>query len=242
LKWLYFENPVGKAIAYSAYYNDEMVSHFATVPVNYIIDGINKKGLLALNLVTHPEHRGKGLFVEIAKQTIEDAKNEGFDFMIGVANQNSSHGLIKTLGFGLISTLSVVVGIGTVKPLYDHKYRLAPIWSQDTLAWRLSNPSSKLFLSSDNSYVVPTGKLNFYAQLTSRTVKQQNSSKCKKRMAPFKVWIGLSSSMKKRGLFFKLPKALKPVPLNLIYKNLSGENMVFNPTDVLFELIDFDAY
>jgi len=39
-----------------------------------------------------------------------------------------------------------------------------------------------------------------------------------------------------------LPPILKPVPLNFIYRDLKDENKGFKVEDVLFELIDFDAY
>lgn len=242
LTWQYVDNPLGKFIGYGAFFENQMVSHFATLPVQYKIDGIVRKGLLALNLVTHPEHRGKGLFIQIAAKTLADAKNEGYEFAVGVANQNSSYGLIQKLGFSHVGQLSVIVGIGSILPNETCEYRLQSVWSNETLKWRLSNPNAKSYKSVNNTVVTSTGKFSIYAQLTGRRELQLSSNALIRKYTPLKVWIGLSKSIKKRGIFFKLPNKLRPVPLNLIYKNLNGPNEIFKQKDVFFELIDFDAY
>ena len=168
LKWLYLENPLGRYIGYCAWHKEQIVSHFATVPVQFEVNGIKKNGLLALNLVTHPDHRGKGLFVQIAEETLLSAKKAGYEFVVGVANQNSSHGLIRKLGFSLIGQLRVELGAGTFFPDYNYPYRLKALWNSDTLLWRLSNPSAKYFINNNGRVITPTEKLGIYTQLTAR--------------------------------------------------------------------------
>lgn len=242
LNWLYFENPRGSAIAFSAYYQREMVSHFATIPIDYEVEGTLRKGLLALNLVTHPNHRGKGLFIRVASETLDCAKKEGYDFVIGVSNQNSSYGLINKLGFTLVGQLKVLVGIGSIIPDYNSSYKLKPVWNKESLQWRLRNPSFEYFLARKSIAIVPTGVFGIYAQLTGRKECEKLLFEKGKKTATLRVWIGLTGNIKKKGIFMYLPPILKPVPLNFIYRDLKDENKGFKVEDVLFELIDFDAY
>jgi len=239
LQWQYLENPVGQFIGYDAYYKGQIVSHFATLPVIYSINGKPTKGLLALNLVTHPEHRGKGLFLKIATKTFEDAYSSGYKFVVGVANQNSSHGLINRLGFKLIAPLDVKIGMGKINTYKTNHCKLYPIWTPESLNWRLSNPSARYFQNSKNYIVTPTGKPFIFSQMHFNT---SHLPSLKNKNTLFKLWIGLAENKKEKGLFITLPKKLKPVPLNFIFKDLTDKNLTFKKEDVFFELIDFDAY
>jgi GNAT acetyltransferase-like protein len=243
LKWQYLDNPIGHFIGYDAYCNNQIVSHWATLPVLYNIKGIPTKGLLALNLVTHPDHRGKGLFLKIANKTFEDAYNMGYKFVIGVANQNSSHGLINRLGFNLIAPLDVKIGVGGIIVGKTDDCQLQSIWDADTLKWRLSNPSAQYYINNSNFIVTSTGKPLIYSQLHYQESSYNTSSlNIDNRNSLFKLWIGISQNKTKKGFFLNLPKKLKPVPLNLIIKDLTSNNLKFKKEDVFFELIDFDAY
>lgn len=47
--------------------------------------------------MTHPDHRGKGLFTTLALKTYELCKQEGIELVFGFPNQNSYPGFIKNL-------------------------------------------------------------------------------------------------------------------------------------------------
>lgn len=49
--------------------------------------------------MTHPDHRGKGLFVSLAKATFELCKEMGVVFVFGYPNENSYPGFVKRLGW-----------------------------------------------------------------------------------------------------------------------------------------------
>jgi hypothetical protein len=242
LKWQYSENPAGKFIAYGAFYQGKMVSHFATLPVLFLINGILSKCLLALNLVTHPEHRGKGLFIKIAAKTLEDAFTLGYEYVLGVANQNSTHGLVKKLGFKLISPLDVKIGLGEIFLDEEKDYYIKSEASDDMLKWRLSNPSARYFKGRNNCILAPTGKFGIYAQLKNQAPGTSFINGLRLKNNPLKIWIGLGKIASQNGIFIDLPDKLRPVPLNLIYLNLKGPNGDFSKNDIFFELIDFDAY
>ena len=72
-------------------------------------------------------------------------------FIIGVANQNSTHGFIKKLGFYLISPLDVKIGFGKLNLKIKQSYKAKPFWSLKTLKWRLSNPYVSYFKNRKSS-------------------------------------------------------------------------------------------
>jgi GNAT superfamily N-acetyltransferase len=49
--------------------------------------------------MTHPNHRGKGLFVSLAKASYQLARESGIKFVFGFPNENSYHGFVKKLGW-----------------------------------------------------------------------------------------------------------------------------------------------
>ena len=99
LDWLYARNPVGPAFGLNAWSDGELAAHYAAIPVVYLINGKKTKGLLALNTATHPKHQGKGIFTKIGNAANELAASRGYEFVSGVANQNSTDGYLRKLGF-----------------------------------------------------------------------------------------------------------------------------------------------
>lgn len=241
LKWQYCENPFGTAIGYDAYFKDKLIAHYVTIPVQYYISGVLTKGLLSLNTAVHPSHQGKGLFTKLANKTYEEAIKQGYDFVIGVANQNSTPGFINKLGFQLISPLDVKIGIGKVlnKPIIA--FKLSPVRSEEFLKWRLKNPS-KTYLSRNHTIFIEVKKNLVHAQLTCIPIEDNFLIKLPTVKPIFKLIIGKGISLKKAGIFFNLPTFLKPSPLNLIFKDLTGGSHKIQEKDVFFELIDFDVY
>lgn len=240
LNWQYAQNPVGKAVGYDAWEGDELAAHYVTIPVVYSLDGVQKKGLLSLNTATHPKHQGKGLFTQLAAKTYELAASMGYEFVIGVANQNSTHGFLKKLGFYLIAPLDVKVGTGKTDLKHDAEhYKWKALWSKESMDWRVANPSASYYKTGD-LLLAHSGKLNIYAVLGQSELIAENRS-VQQKSAFSKMWIGLAER-KKLGLYFTLPDKLKPSPLNLIFKDLTGRLPAIKKEEVYFELLDFDAY
>ena len=73
------------------------------------IGGRIARGLLSMATVTHPAHRGKGLFKTLARQSYETAREEHYEFVIGVANANSYPGFIKYFDFTDVCQLDVLL-------------------------------------------------------------------------------------------------------------------------------------
>lgn len=92
-------------IGYLAYLDTTPVAYYGVVPT---ILSIRQQKVLAAqscDTMTHPAHQKKGLFVKLARQSFELAKQEGIHLVFGFPNQNSYPGFIKHLGFTHADTM-----------------------------------------------------------------------------------------------------------------------------------------
>jgi len=166
LQWHYADNPNGRAVGFNAVSEDgELAAHYVCLPILARIDGVTNKGLLSMNTATHPKHQGKGLFVELARRTFDYARDAGYDFVVGAANQNSTHGFVKKLGFQLVTPLDAKIGVGAISskanvdaPAFER------IWDQASIAWRLSNPVVRYGVSGADIWA-PTGRQRSHARV-----------------------------------------------------------------------------
>lgn len=238
LKWQYKENPLGKVVGFDAYFKGELAAHYVCIPVLYQYNNQEIKGLLSLNTATLAKHQGKGLFTKLAQKTYDLGVKLGYQFVIGVANQNSIHGFLKKLGFYLVSPLQVKVGVGNIA--YSTEGKFSSSWNKELIDWRLRAQNGK-YTTYNKIIYTSTGNRLIKAIFG---INKPNGILEKKNSSPFKMWIGINSELKTNGIFINLPDRFKPSPLNLIFKNLSEDKDLEKITknDFSFELIDFDAY
>lgn len=236
IKWQYAENPVGPIVGFNAYKDDVLAAHYVTMPIYMIIDGKKTLGLLSLNTATHPEHRGKRLFTILAEQTYQYAAENGYKFVIGVANANSTHGFIKHLGFKLIGPLTFKVGVGT--NIYPKKeYTFTRYWDKEIMEWRLKNPAMEYF--KNGNVIVSPIKPGFKKLVYHDSEGLVSLNKLHGR--PFNLYIGFGADLK-NGVYCGVPKFIERSPFNLIFKDLTGGSLPeVTKNNILFELIDFDV-
>lgn len=88
-----------KNIGFLAYHSltKEPAAYYGVFPV--MVEYNNQFYLAAQSgdTMTHPNHRGKGLFIELAKKSYELAKKSGVEFIFGFPNQNSYPGFVNKL-------------------------------------------------------------------------------------------------------------------------------------------------
>ena len=243
LKWLYSNNPDGGIVGYNAIFNNNIVAHYVAMPIVAEYNGSIVKGLLSLNTATVPEHQGKGLFLKLAELTYEYAFNNGFAFVCGVANANSTHGFINKMGFKLISPLTTKIGFGN----FDLKeqnpcYIFKRLWNDKNLEWRLNNPSfnywreKNIIVSKSGYYGINAivGKIENTNNVNIRNVKHHFV-----KYMP-KLYIGIDENIKWRNYYFDIPTKFRPAPLNLVFRNLNGSSVILEKESILFQAIDFD--
>ena len=60
---------------------------------------------------------------------------------------------------------------------------------------------------------------------------------------PLRLWLGLDPGIDWRGsAFLPIPEWLRPSPLNLFFRDLSGGGFAPDPDRLVFRPLDFDAY
>jgi len=245
IKWEYADNPAGNIVGFNAFEGDEIAAHYVTQPVIANVFGEEMKGLLSLNTATHPKHQGKKLFVTLADMTYKYAEENGYRFVFGVANANSTPGFIKKLGFQLVAPLVAKVGFGKIKTNNSHNdFCFERVWNPELLSWRLKNPIRNYGICGD--YIcAPTEKYginaiigDFHPELLNQVLHKKISS-----LNPLKLFMGLDNSINwKKSMYFDIPQKMRPSPLNLIFKDLRGGNIKLDASTVKFRAIDFDAY
>lgn len=244
LRWMYRDNPSGRAVGTNAYVGDELAAHYATIPVEAMLDGERVRGLLSLNTATHPTHQGKGLFTRLAEETYARGAKLGYRFVVGVANANSTPGFTKKLGFQLVSPLDVLVGVGGVRASHDD-VGFALTWNAPSLKWRLSRPGARYVAqtSGDRTVVYAVAhKLGILAYMTDAPPALVPELPAPRRRQALRMWIGIDPKPQRVGLLAPLPERLRPSPLNLIFRDLTGKGRTLSRESTRFTLLDFDAY
>lgn len=249
LHWLYRENPVGFAEVYNVCDNGQIIAHYAAIPIIAKIFGGYEKGLFSLNTAVHPLYRGKGYFKLLASRTFEDAHAHGANFVIGVANANSTLLFQKQLRFQFVSPLTVKIGLGGVKRSLTQVEQPDYVrsWDEPTLLWRLKRPGAKyksLERCGSISILGYAGRYGIWATMLESCSGQGIVSQSKFfQWNPLTLWIGLDANCDWAGSsYVNLPDRFKPSPLNLVFKDLSGLERTLSPNKVLLSLLDFDAY
>lgn len=72
-------------------------AYYGVFPIQMTINGIDYLVAQSADTMTDPDHRNKGLFVQLAKQTYDFSRENGVQFVFGFPNQNSFPGFQKKL-------------------------------------------------------------------------------------------------------------------------------------------------
>src|SRR5215471_2141137 len=97
--WRYRDNPAGTVVGADAWDGERLAAHYVTCPLEATVEGRVVKGLLSLNTATHPDYQGRGLFTALAEAAYAQGAAAGYEFVVGVANANSTPGFLRRLGF-----------------------------------------------------------------------------------------------------------------------------------------------
>ncbi len=242
LKWQYLENPNGKVVSFNAFAEDgELAAHYAAIPINMMIAGKKERGLLSLNTATHPNHQGHRLFTRLADETYKYAAENGYKFVIGVANANSTHGFLKYLGFDMVAPLEFKIGMGDIfkDPIPEKLSRV--IYDKETLLWRLKCPEYK-YSAAGNTIRSSRPEPLFHTSVAKMPEGiTRDMLGIKKTFDVFNIYIGLGANTK-NGLYFNLPKFITRSPFNLIFKDLTGGSLPkITKDNIFFQLLDYDV-
>lgn len=248
LDWQYVGNPAGRAIGFNAYQGGALAAHYVTIPIRARLAGNRSTGVLSLNTATHPDHQGKRLFTLLAEKTCEAAAAAGHDFVVGVANANSTPGFTRKLGFQLVGALDARLGIG--RPSRDGPRGAKAFertWDRESLAWRLANPSKGYRVRTDDSRCrvdAATERPGIKALLGEfdREIEPGETQSDDLGFRPLTLWMGIDPSIRwSRSLYFDIPRSFRRSPLNLVFRPLAS-SLSLRRDEVRFQALDFDPY
>ena len=98
----YETQAIGAAhVGFLAYAKGEKkaAAFYGVFPVRLFLNNAEVLAAQSGDTMTHPNHRGKGLFVALAQKTYAIAAQEGIQLVFGFPNQNSYPGFVKKLGW-----------------------------------------------------------------------------------------------------------------------------------------------
>lgn len=250
LRWMYADNPAGQAVGFDAFDGERLIAHFVTLPFSASFEGREVKALLALNIATHPDYQGKGLFTKLAEMTCQAGAEQGFHSIYGVANTASTPGYVKRLGFQLVQPLEARIGFGPLDVDLDLAASLASfsrIWTPQSLAWRCANPVNPVFMAKGRNggavlhAQAVSDLVSAYAELPADAVVPADIEA--KGVAPVRVFLGLvPAGVCAFRSYVPIPQRLRPSPLNMIFRSLTTSGQKIKPDSMLFSFLDFDAY
>jgi GNAT superfamily N-acetyltransferase len=96
-RWQYIENPAKIVTITLAEEKSEIVGQYALRPVRMKVGQDSRLAALSLDTMVHPEYRGQGMFVKLAKHLYETVAGRGIPLVYGFPNEASYHGFIARL-------------------------------------------------------------------------------------------------------------------------------------------------
>jgi GNAT superfamily N-acetyltransferase len=251
LSWLYRENPTGEAVGFNTFDGSELVGHLVGIPQRVRLHGQPATAIVFLNVATHPDYRGKGIFLELARRTADRARNLGYSAILGVANQNTISGYEKKLGWQNVAGLDARISLNSESiemPKALDGAQLCREWDQETIIWRMRNPANSLRpIAATPDQIVFQGATSLpgikIRGAISREGLDLGSALPRKAWPAPTLQIGLQpEGTVRRGLSLPIPDWAKPSPLRLIYNNLKKPDDCLDPKAILFSFLDFDAF
>ncbi len=235
-RYWYVNNPEGRVISFNALDGGRIVAHEALVPETMEVDGRIVRCLRSMGSVTLPEYRGQKLLSTLTNKCIEEAQNNGYEFVYGIANGNSIHTFLKYCGFSMVGQLDVRFGFGKVRAPKNKTYRR--YWNEDLLKWRTS-PDGFFRKGDQVLKYFKTGVATIMGTHSEYLLDRIQQLKKKKSLA-VRLYVGIGAELP--CFFFRVPKFIKHSPFNIIFRDLTDGRLPAMTKDNLFyQLMDFDV-
>ena len=97
--------------------DNEPAAFYGVIPCHFRIGPEIFLAAQSADTMTHPQHRNRGLFIQLATKTYDLARSEGVDFIFGFPNKNSYGGFVKLKWVFMETPLQVFVLKGSKLPL-----------------------------------------------------------------------------------------------------------------------------
>lgn len=133
LEWLLIDNPVDIGKCVSIKLNNEIIANMFLIPIVLTKQGCDKKSVFVVDVLTHPKHRDKNLFVKMIRALICYAKENKL-LIVGHPNKLSTPGWKRTkMNFN--------------QPIRSYMSKLS-FWSKDIKKESINNEDKMFILSN----------------------------------------------------------------------------------------------
>jgi hypothetical protein len=93
--WFYLDNPISSSLSVNAYYNNEIVGNMFLNPIQFIKSNKIINGCFVTDVLTHPSHGDKNIFVKLIRKAIEYTKSNDL-VLCGYPNKKAMPGWKRT--------------------------------------------------------------------------------------------------------------------------------------------------
>ncbi|MDP1874852.1 GNAT family N-acetyltransferase [Phenylobacterium sp.] len=244
LAWRYRDNPAGSVVGADAWSGETLAAHYVACPLRASVEGQALKGLLSLNTATHPDFQGQGLFTRLARTAYDQGAELGYDFVIGVANAQSTPGFLGRLGFQQVGRLEAGLLLRTPRRFAPAELQFSGTWDEATLAWRLANPAAAYRTVRRGDLTAVYADTHLPGVRCAGFVETDAGEAPRPAPLGLTLFMGLDPRIKLGQLgYWPLPDRFRPSPLNLIYRPLSARApRSLDPRATAISFLDFDPY
>ena len=110
-KWEFLDNPVGAIFTFIAEVDGKIVGQSGLLPTWLNWNGKKILGAQAIDAMTHPAYRKKGIYTSLAKESDAYAASQGVSIFYGIPNDLSYPIRVKKLGFADLGAIPYLVKI-----------------------------------------------------------------------------------------------------------------------------------
>jgi GNAT superfamily N-acetyltransferase len=248
LQWQYYDNPAGAPLGCNIDDGERLIGHLMGIPLNVRLHGQPAVVTLIMNVATHPDYRGRGLFLELVRRVAQMSAERGHAGVVGVANQQTERAYRTRLGFQNVAGLSAHVELlpqridmGAALACAD----FAHSWTDETLAWRLGNPANPLRIAGGTADSLIVEGASTMPLIRARGLIPRAGLSASERggVAGPAVVLGLTPrGTARRALAIGVPERLRPSPLRMIWLNHRVPGDQLDAERILFSFLDFDAF
>ena len=244
--WRYRDNPAGQVVGADAWDGERLAAHYVTCPLEAELEGRVARGLLSLNTATHPDYQGRGLFTKLAEAAYAQSAAAGYEFVIGVANANSTPGFLRRLAFQPVGQLHAGILGRPPRRLGASPVQFAGHWREALLAWRLANPTGRYTAARCGGLIGVWARTHLPFVQAGAFLPDEGQSLARRTSAPLAatLFLGLEPRLDLQAHgFWPIPQRWRPSPLNLIWRPLGeGVPRELDPRAVALNFLDFDPY
>ena len=167
VKQRYIDNPYDDLLMYVAEDEGRIVANYSALPVFLNIEGKKYKAAMSLNIMTHPDYEGRGLFVKLATALSEDMKNRGYAINYVFPNYLSNGIFCAKLGWQDVKEIPTL-------ELSCDKFKRSSVITEESWDNLKCSPKGKIEIVREKEYIDWRYKNNAEKEYTPMKIDDNN--------------------------------------------------------------------